>query len=376
MPVLSDENTPSPLVSVLIPVYNADDGLLARTLGAIFGQTLQSFEIVLVDDGSSNGCVKRIPPKYLNDARLRVIRQDNTGVQGAVNTGLKHIRGTFFYSMAQDDFVHPQTLEYCMYVLKKEDADFCIFNAFEYGQGGIPECSLFKDFDAPSYKVLSYACRESNPVEYANAFYKLNMDGWGHFARTSLVKEIHAMWPMYDCQTRPHLMMIHSRRWVSSTIQLYYYNSENPDSISKKSLTSSFVSRAQDDFEALCMLYDQDRRSAKTFAIWESVLDNFIIKGVKMVVNGFRRLNKNCAEDMNVACLRAISGMLWRLRRRGALPMTRINFRLYLIFRWIMFRYKPSDDIAEAKKSYNGIDFGKYLTDPCCINKPTKGESK
>ena len=72
-----------PKVSVVIPVYNADDVLLDRALGSIFAQTEQSFEIVLVDDGSQNGCTQRIAAKFRNDCRLVIIRQENKGVEGA-----------------------------------------------------------------------------------------------------------------------------------------------------------------------------------------------------------------------------------------------------------------------------------------------------
>lgn len=349
-----------PKVSVVIPVYNADDVLLDRALGSIFAQTEQSFEIVLVDDGSQNGCTQRIAAKFRNDCRLVIIRQENKGVEGAVDTGIRNCRGEFFYSIAQDDFAHPQTLEYCLYILERDQADLCVFYGYSQMDFSTPQCDRIVDFEVIPRSLLSYDA--SSDDAYIEGLHRLNMDGWGHFVRMSLVKKVHEIWPLYDSVARVHFMLTMAKKWVRSSAQLYYYNTVNPASISKKPITAVFVARSHRDFMALHSLYSTSRKSRK---IWNAVRYQYVIKGVKMVVNAFRRYNQRCSPEINYKCLVAIARMLCEFFEQGMLPMREVNFRMYLYYRWIVLRYgKKYKDMDEC--GFNlPIDY--YLNDFGCV---------
>lgn len=347
-----------PKVSVVIPVYNADDVLLDRALGSIFSQTEQSFEIILVDDGSRNGCTQRIAEKFRNDCRLVIIRQENKGVVGAVDTGIRNCRGEFFYSIAQDDFAHPQTLEYCLYVLERDQADLCVFYGYRQMDFSIPQCDTIGDFESIPRSQLSSG---SSPDDvYTAGLDRLNMDGWGHFVRMSLVKKVHEIWPLYDSVARVHFMLTMTKKWVRSSAKLYYYNTVNPASISKKPITDVFVERWRMDFKALHDLYSAPGRSAK---IWDTVRRLYVIKGVKMVVNAFRRHNRGCSAEINRKCLISIAKMLREFFNCGMLPLREVNFRMYLYYRWIVFRYgRKLKDIGVRNTSIDA-----YLNNYGCV---------
>ena len=126
-------------VSIVMPVYNAPEALLARTLDSVFNQTASDWELIMVDDGSTNGCIERLPAKYRTDKRVKVIRQKNQGIEGALNTGIDAAEGEFFYIIAQDDYMHLQTLEYCIRTLEREAADLCVFGGFRQLEPVVPE---------------------------------------------------------------------------------------------------------------------------------------------------------------------------------------------------------------------------------------------
>lgn len=364
-----------PKISVVIPVYNADDALLDRALGCIFTQTEQSFEIVLVDDGSQNGCTGRIAERFRNDSRLRIIHQENKGVEGAADTGIRNCRGEFFYSIAQDDFVHPQAFEYCLFVLERERADMCIFSAYSQNDYATPDCARIDDFEnVPS---LSFSHNVTPEDDYIKGLYKLNMDGWGHFVRMSLVKKVHEIWPLYDSVARVHFMLTMARRWVRSSAKLYYYNTVNPASISKKPITDVFVARSRMDFKVLHDLYSTPGRSTK---IWDTVRRLYVIKGVKMVVNAYRRYNCGCSAEINRKCLTSIAKMLREFLNCGMLPLREVNFRMYLYYRWIVLRYGNQSencvDQAHLDVSRFLSDFGCVLHDKVQKHRVTKKENK
>ena len=347
-------------VSIVMPVYNATDALLARSLGSVFRQTENDWELVIIDDGSTNGCIERIPKKYRTDRRVRIVRQQNKGLDGALDTGINEVQGEYFYIIAQDDYMHLQTLEYCIKTLEREGADLCVFGGFRQLEPVVPEHVDLGDMAKIPCTVLSSRDMYDRPEEYVRILPHLNTDAWGHFVRTELVKKVHKLWPVYESSTRLHLMMRLARKWIASDAELYYYNASNPSSLSRKPITSRYVTRSAMDFLELCSIYQQEKSDKRASAVWNTVVKWFILRGTKILVNSFRRHNKKCDANLNRECLTTIAQMLKMLKSMGALPLRRINFRMYLIYRWIMLRYgsrvKPGS-IVQMSKAAQFNDF-------------------
>ncbi len=87
-------------ISIVIPLYNKQDTIL-QTVESIRRQTYQDFEIVVVDDGSTDDSVKLI--RGIEDSRIRVVAQANCGVSVARNSGIKESRGEFIAFLDADD---------------------------------------------------------------------------------------------------------------------------------------------------------------------------------------------------------------------------------------------------------------------------------
>jgi glycosyltransferase involved in cell wall biosynthesis len=97
-----------PLVSVVVPAYNSMQ-FLPRTIKSVRDQTFENFEILVVDDGSSDGTRNYIC--NYPDARLIPIVQENCGVSSARNAGIKASRGKYVALLDADDLWRPQKLE-------------------------------------------------------------------------------------------------------------------------------------------------------------------------------------------------------------------------------------------------------------------------
>jgi glycosyltransferase involved in cell wall biosynthesis len=99
-----------PLVSVLIPAYNAAS-TLAETLASVCGQTYRNLDIIVVDDGSSDETGAVAARLSEGDTRIRLLRQDNAGVAAARNLALRHAAGPVVAPVDADDLWHPTKIE-------------------------------------------------------------------------------------------------------------------------------------------------------------------------------------------------------------------------------------------------------------------------
>lgn len=98
----ADEHERSPRFSLVMPAYNAQD-TLERAVGSVLAQTHDDWELVIVDDGSSDGTLQIARGLEAQDARIRVVTQPNTGCAGARRTGALRARGEFVTKVDADD---------------------------------------------------------------------------------------------------------------------------------------------------------------------------------------------------------------------------------------------------------------------------------
>ena len=86
--------TEEPEISVIIPIYNSE-GFLPKTIESVLRQTRTSFELLLIDDGSSDRSLEICRKYEAADPRVRVFRKENTGVSDTRNMGLDMARGRY-----------------------------------------------------------------------------------------------------------------------------------------------------------------------------------------------------------------------------------------------------------------------------------------
>jgi glycosyltransferase involved in cell wall biosynthesis len=99
-----------PLVSVVIPAHNAEKTVL-ETLGSVLKQSYENLEVIVVDDGSTDGTCARVQSLAATDARIRVISQAKSGVAAARNAGIALASGTYIAPLDADDLWHPKRVQ-------------------------------------------------------------------------------------------------------------------------------------------------------------------------------------------------------------------------------------------------------------------------
>ena len=118
-------------VSIIIPVYNAEK-YLRESLDCLISQTFSDFEVICVDDGSSDNSLKILCEYAAKDSRFSVFTQDHAFAGTARNLGITHARGDYLIFLDADDYFLPKMLESSLKKAEENDADICVFSVMGF----------------------------------------------------------------------------------------------------------------------------------------------------------------------------------------------------------------------------------------------------
>ena len=99
----------SPLVSIVIPAYNASN-YLADAINSALAQTYKNIEIIVINDGSKDNGATRTKAESFGD-KIRYFEKPNGGSSSALNYGIKQMKGEWFSWLSHDDFYYPSKIE-------------------------------------------------------------------------------------------------------------------------------------------------------------------------------------------------------------------------------------------------------------------------
>lgn len=105
----------SPLISVIIPLYNKEP-IIRRTIQSVLSQSFSDFELIVVNDGSTDSSMDVV--RTISDPRLRLVEQENGGPSKARNTGVEAARGEWVLFLDADDELLPGALEHLLNVAR------------------------------------------------------------------------------------------------------------------------------------------------------------------------------------------------------------------------------------------------------------------
>lgn len=138
--------------SIVMPVRNGAL-TLPDSIGCLLGQSLQDFELLCVDDGSTDGSAEVISGFASDDTRVRLLRQPPSDAGTARNRGLAAARGEFITFLDCDDVFDPALLEVTSEALRQTGADVCSFG-FDTFAGSPPESSSAETTPTPAARLV------------------------------------------------------------------------------------------------------------------------------------------------------------------------------------------------------------------------------
>lgn len=150
------------MISVIVPVYNVEK-YLKKCLDSIVGQTYRDLEIIVIDDGSTDGCGAICDDYADSDERIKVIHKPNGGLLAAWKTGLLAAHGEYVGFIDSDDYIDKDFYATLLSSLVDNDADLAI-------------CSFIRESEQMSKPIsadIAYGIYEGDSLEtYKNEFFK------------------------------------------------------------------------------------------------------------------------------------------------------------------------------------------------------------
>lgn len=165
----------NPKFSVICPAYNAEK-TIARTIDSIIAQNYRDWELIVIDDGSSDSTAVLAKQYADEDSRIKVIEQNNTGQAGARNTGLRQAKGKWILFIDSDDRYEPGAfIQLKNAIIKNPSADIVLFGFNIFRNDKLlrtphPENSIFKSNELNKFllirKLFISACNKLYRREY------------------------------------------------------------------------------------------------------------------------------------------------------------------------------------------------------------------
>lgn len=213
------------LVSIVVPVYNVEMYLPA-CLDSLIGQTYETIEMLLVDDGSTDESGKICDTYAAKDSRIRVCHKKNQGVSSARNTGIEMAEGEYLIFVDPDDCVHRQMVELYLNCMEKTGTLLCNItinkDELDSGRNREDKCKLE---EVPYEDFMQLFCRDyiNSPV---NKFYK-----------AEIIKENHICFPENMSLGEDLLFNLDYFRHADNVcwiihFPLYYYRNDRTGSLS------------------------------------------------------------------------------------------------------------------------------------------------
>jgi glycosyltransferase involved in cell wall biosynthesis len=303
----NDEN---PTVSVILPVYNGEN-YLRSAIESVLGQTFDDFELIVVDDGSSDS-TPEIAQSYR--ARVRYVRQNNTGVAGAFNHGLKLASGRYISWLSHDDLFAPTKLEKQVAALDLLDAPgVCYTDAVAISSRG----EVIAEYRLPQHErgealrhVLtggpissaSYSiCYDRRCVEQVGGY----SDHWRYTQDAEMLMRLARNFPLIRIpeilmQIREHPNRgIHSKEWRREAIRFYR---EHLRTIPLDELFPDLKSESSRSERAQAYLWLGDKLAGQADPVY------------RVAYSQYRKaLLENPADGLRL--LRRMAGLWWRRRK-------------------------------------------------------------
>lgn len=171
-------------VSVIIPVYNAEN-YLKESLNSIFNQTLDSIEIICVDDGSEDNSWELLKDFSSKHKSMKIFHQENKGGGAARNYALGHVNGKYVYFLDADDSLDQNALKEFYDLSEEKNLDLLIFQAVNYDEdtNSFYDTNLYLMEDIYNIVGENIFCFD----DLGDNIFRVNVTPWCKFYNTSFI---------------------------------------------------------------------------------------------------------------------------------------------------------------------------------------------
>lgn len=226
------------VVSVIIPVYNAEKSI-EKTIDSIICQSFTDWELILVNDGSTDSTLDILESYKKKDNRLRIFSQSNSGPAIARNKGIEEAQGDFLCFIDADDFVRKDYLEKLLAPIQFDKSIGLVCGGYYELNAQYPKGLKLHDFKSEHHnKVISRAEFQSN------LFHGVTGVLWGKIFRSEIFKKngirLHPELRLSEDLLAVLEYSFHIENVHVLPDTLYYYNRMDENSLSGKAKISNY----------------------------------------------------------------------------------------------------------------------------------------
>lgn len=215
----------NPLVSIIVPVFNVVE-YLEKCVNSILSQTYTNFELIIVDDGSSDGSEILCDTLVAKDSRVRCMHKNNGGLSSARNTALDNCNGEYITFVDSDDIIAPNALEILVDCALDNCSDIVASDSY----------ISFADVNLLPQKSFVKGNKTLDNIQALQDILCRNTrwEAWGHLFKTSLFENIRfPQGKIYeDLATIPYIVFKAKRITIIETAIYYYF--QRPGSIMRQ----------------------------------------------------------------------------------------------------------------------------------------------
>lgn len=223
----------SPLVSVLVAAYNVENTFEA-CIRSVVSQTYGNLEVIVVDDGSTDGTPALCDAVAISDPRVSVFHQPNGGLSAARNTGLEHASGDYVVFVDSDDEMMPRMVERLYDIIRETGSDIAFCDWFVNKVKG--EC--------PDPRVTVMGPEEFMPQVLTD---RITSHAWNKLFKRSIWNGIEfPLGRVVEDMVVMHLVFAKATKVAQTNEKLYLYYAGNPDNLTNtnKLKLASSIDRA------------------------------------------------------------------------------------------------------------------------------------
>ena len=259
----------TPKVSIIVGCYNVAKWLQKGRLNDIYNQTYSNWELILVDDGSTDDTPVLLDAEAAKDERVKVIHKENGGLGSARNAGMDLATGDWIWSVDVDDNVDIDCIEYCVKEAERRQVDVLMFGFYAITPHlGTKETIQLQETVINTRQELRDAYLDSILfVPNGNGFF------WNKFYRRSFIEEHHLRFAdqriqqdeYFNLKVYEHL----ERCYISPCIFYHYYIYNTGNNRSK------FIANR---FENYMSIIHQFRKLQQTWGITDERFEDYLQK--------------------------------------------------------------------------------------------------
>lgn len=273
------------MISIIVPIYNIE-AYLEECIKSIIKQTYKELEIILVDDGSTDGSSEICDKFASQDKRIKVIHKQNEGLVLARKNGLQHAEGDYVLFVDGDDWIESNMCEELMKVMKQTDADIVHSGYFRGLVLNLPP-DLY--YSRNSYRADKFIRKH---ILNAGSNVEISFSIWSKLFRTPVIKKNYKLVPDHVDYGEDLLNLIIcacEENAIVSIDKAYYHYRVRPDSISHVSEINNFEQEIE-LYEAIIKILKQYGMAEKLSSVTRHFFSTQMRKAVK----------RNCTDEFSV----------------------------------------------------------------------------